>query len=93
MFPASDAVNVLPVVGVVVTLRVLFFFLALGEALFSLSHCWVLPCSLGSWVFELPAVELCEERSGAGVIRVVGEGFRYEHARLSDVALFLRKGR
>jgi hypothetical protein len=36
--PAGDAVDVLPVVGMVVTPRILFLPLALGESLFSLSH-------------------------------------------------------
>jgi hypothetical protein len=36
--PAGDAVDVLPVVGMIVTPRILFLPLALGESLFSLSH-------------------------------------------------------
>jgi hypothetical protein len=38
MTPARDAVDVLPVVGMVVTPRILFLPLAFRESLFSLSH-------------------------------------------------------
>jgi hypothetical protein len=42
--PARDAVDVLPVVGMVLTPRILFLPLAFGESLFSLSHASISLC-------------------------------------------------